>query len=93
MTSILTLLSSLVKSLQLYLALKNKMFYYEIRSKSISHQKDLIEKIEKLRQNGDSNSSDRADILRSELTSERRELEHLSAFYTKTQRECSHSND
>ena len=58
-------------------------FYYEIREKSRKRQTQIINEIEKLRDAGDSNSSDRADLLRDELKSEREELEHLSAFYTK----------
>lgn len=75
-------LSSLIKSLELFLSLKNKLFYYEIREKSKNRQKEIIAEIEKLRSNGDSNSSDAADILRAELAREKSEIKHLSTFYS-----------
>ncbi len=79
----MSILHSLIKSLELFLSLKNKLFYYEIREKSKQRQNEIIEEIEKLRSRGDSNSSDRADILRLELKREKSELEHLSTFYSK----------
>lgn len=79
----MALIISLIKSLQLFLELKNNLFYYDIREKSRKRQNELINEIEKLRSAGDSNSSDRADILRSRLKAEREELEHLSTFYAK----------
>jgi uncharacterized membrane protein len=78
-----SLISSVLKSLELFLQLKNNSFYYDIREKSRKRQTEIINEIEELRDAGDSNSSDRADLLRDELKSEREELEHLSAFYTK----------
>jgi hypothetical protein len=75
-------LFSLIKSLELFLSLKNKSFIYEIREKSRLRQKQIIESIERLRAVGDSNSSDRADILRQELDAERREFEYLSTLYS-----------
>lgn len=78
----MAILTSVLKSLELFLQLKNKLFYYEIRTKSLNRQKEIIAEIENLRSKGDSNSSDRADILRSELRKEREELEHLSTFYS-----------
>jgi hypothetical protein len=80
----MAILTSVLKSLELFLLLKNKLFYYEIRTKSLNRQKEIIAEIENLRSKGDSNSADRADLLRSELRREREELEHLSTFYTKT---------
>ena len=79
----MSLISSVLKSLELFLQLKNNSFYYEIREKSRKRQTQIINEIEELREAGDSNSSDRADLLRDELKSEREELEHLSSFYTK----------
>jgi len=78
----MTILSSLIKSLELFLSLKNKLFYYEIREKSKNRQKEIIAEIEKLRSRGDSNSSDAADILRAELAREKSEIKHLSDFYS-----------
>jgi hypothetical protein len=80
----MAILTSVLKSLELFLLLKNKLFYYEIRTKSLNRQKEIIAEIENLRSKGDSNSADRADLLRSELRRERQELEHLSTFYAKT---------
>ena len=78
----MNILASLIKSLELFLSLKNKLFYYEIREKSKNRQKEIIDEIEKLRNRGDSNSSDAADILRAELLREKSELKHLSTFYS-----------
>ena len=88
----MSLISSVLKSLELFLQLKNNSFYYEIREKSRKRQKDIINEIEKLRDVGDSNSSDRADILRDELKVEREEFEHLSAFYSKAKSESKDRN-
>lgn len=81
----MTAIISLIKSLELFLLLKNKLFYYEIREKSRNRQKEIISEIEMLRNNGDSNSSDAADILRAELAREKSEIKHLSAFYSSPQ--------
>tara|TARA_Y100001963_G_C6761925_1_gene439942 strand:+ start:1788 stop:2057 length:270 start_codon:yes stop_codon:yes gene_type:complete len=89
----MSLISSVLKSLELFLQLKNNSFYYEIREKSRKRQKDIINEIEKLRSIGDSNSSDRADILRDELKVEREELEHLSAFYAKAKGKSKNRNN
>jgi hypothetical protein len=86
------ILASLIKSLELYLTLKNKSFYYEIRIKSNNRQKEILDEIEKLRNNGNSSSADRADLLRMELKREREELENLSTFYSKTSKESTNSN-
>jgi len=86
------ILTSLIKSLELFLALKNKMFYYEIRNKSKNRQNEIIQDIENLRSRGSSNSADAADLLRLELKREREELEHLSNFYSKIREESKSSN-
>lgn len=65
-----------------YLELKNKAFYYDIILKSKARQKELINEIEELRAKGTNDSNDRADILRSELISERETIKHLSTYYT-----------
>lgn len=85
-------LFSLLKSLELFLALKNKMFYYEIRNKSKNRQNEIIQDIENLRNRGSSNSADAADLLRLELKREREELEHLSNFYAKIREGSQNSN-
>jgi hypothetical protein len=85
-------LQSLIKSLELFLSLKNKLFYYDIREKSKKRQNEIIDEIEKLRSRGDSNSADRADLLRLELSREKSELEHLSTFYSKASERSKDSN-
>ncbi len=65
-----------------YLELKNKAFFYDIILKSKARQKELINEIEELRSKGTNDSNDRADILRSELLSERETIKHLSAYYS-----------
>jgi hypothetical protein len=85
-------LQSLIKSLELFLSLKNKLFYYDIREKSKKRQNEIIEEIEKLRSRGDSNSADRADLLRLELYREKSEFEHLSTFYSKASERSKDSN-
>ena len=92
MKAFFSLLLIVAKILRLHLHLKNELFYKELREKSLEKQDKYINEIEKLRDAGDSNSSDRADLLRKRLESERRELEHLSAFYNKVKSECSHSD-
>ena len=44
----------------------------------------ITQSIEKLRDTGNSNDADRADLLRDRLAAERERFEHISAFYTKT---------
>jgi flagellar motility protein MotE (MotC chaperone) len=87
------ILQSLLKSIELFLSLKNKLFYYDIREKSKKRQNEIIDEIEKLRSRGDSNSADRADLLRSELSREKSELEHLSTFYSKASERSKDSNN
>ncbi len=77
----LTLLKTLLETLNLYYKLKNKSFYRDLLESTKRKQKDLINEIEKLRANGDSDSTDRADFLQSELISEKRDAKHLSAIY------------
>lgn len=78
------MITSLIKSLELFLSLKNKLFYYELRTKSKNRQTEIISEIEKLRSAGSSGDADRADLLRADLKAERSELEYLSAFYFKS---------
>ncbi len=88
----LTIVASLIKALELFLLLKNKLFYYELREKSKKRQTEIISEIEKLRASGGSGDADRADLLRSELKSERAELEHLSTFYTQAKEGSTNPN-
>jgi|TARA_R100001509_G_scaffold101850_1_gene59760 hypothetical protein len=84
---VLSLIKSLVKSLELFLSLKNKKFYYDLHKEHRKTEAELINEIEKLRSTGHSNDADRADILRRQLDYENKQFEHLSAFYSKTEEE------
>ena len=88
----LALIKTLLDTLNLYFKLKNKSFYRDLLESSKRKQKDLINEIEKLRANGDSDSTDRADFLQSELISEKRDVKHLSAIYSPSE-EGSTSSD
>ena len=83
----LGLIKSLIKSLELFLNLKNKRFYYDLYREQRKREDEILQEIEKLRDSGDSNDADRADLLRKRLTTEREQFEHISAFYSKTQEE------
>ena len=78
------LIKSVLKSIELYLTLKNKKFYYDLHKEFKDREQTLVQEIEKLRIHGDSHSADRADLLRDYLSTERREFKYLSAFYSKT---------
>ena len=80
-------IKSLIKSVELFLTLKNKRFYYDLHREHRNTQAQLINEIEKLRSTGHSNDADRADILRRQLDYETRQFEHLSAFYSKVEEE------
>jgi|TARA_R110002020_G_scaffold237040_3_gene449323 hypothetical protein len=77
------LIKSVLKSIELYLTLKNKKFYYELHKQFKDKEKKIVQEIEDFRILGDSHSADRADLLRDYLDTERREFEHLSAIYSK----------
>lgn len=85
-------IKSLIFSLELFLRLKNKSFYYDILFKSKNRRKEIIEEIERLRRIGDSNSSDAADILRNELIEENRELEYIRSIIASTQKTNTNKN-
>jgi|TARA_R100000734_G_scaffold17851_1_gene14323 hypothetical protein len=76
-------IKSILKSIELYLTLKNKKFYYELYKEFKEREQKLVQDIENLRIRGDTHSADRADLLRDYLNTERREFEHISAFYSK----------
>ena len=84
---VVSLIKSLIKSLELFLTLKNKKFYYDLHREHRNTEDKLINEIEKLRSTGLSSDADRADILRKRLDYETRQFEHLSAFYAKTEEE------
>tara|TARA_R100001460_G_scaffold104207_1_gene149769 strand:+ start:695 stop:946 length:252 start_codon:yes stop_codon:yes gene_type:complete len=78
----MSLIKSVLKSLELYLTLKNKKFYYDLHRQHKKTEAELINEIEKLRSTGSSNDADRADILRRQLENEYQEFKHLSTFYS-----------
>ena len=81
----LTLIKSVLKSLELYLSLKNKKFYYDLHTHQEDREFGITEAIERLRQTGNTNDADRADLLRQQLTDQRKRFEHLSTFYSKAE--------
>ena len=87
------LIKSVLKSIELYLTLKNKKFYYELHKEFKEREQKLVQEIENLRIRGDSNSADRADLLRDYLNTERREFEHISSFYSKIREGESDTNN
>ena len=88
----LALLKTLLETLNLYYKLKNKSFYRDLLESSKRKQKGLINEIEKLRANGDSDSTDRADFLQSELIAEKRDAKHLSTIYSSSESGTVRSN-
>ena len=79
------LIKSVLKSVELFLSLKNKKFYYDLHTDHNDREYAITQAIEQLRDTGDSNDADRADLLRDRLAAERERFEHISAFYTKTE--------
>ena len=87
----LSLVKSVLKSVELYLALKNKLFFFELTSNHEKKRKKIIQEIESIRSNdGDADS---ADLLRDQLVNEDRSFKHLSAFYSKSSERGSNSDD
>ena len=81
----MSLIKTLAKSLQLYLELRNRLAFFEIKNQHRNIKNELINEIEELRAAGDSNSSDRADLLRRRLKSENDDFEHISTVFIKAQ--------
>jgi hypothetical protein len=79
-----SIIKSILKSLELFLNIKNNKFYYDLHKEHQQTEVKLINEIEKLRQNGTSDDADRADLLRQQLADERKQFKHLSTFYSKT---------
>lgn len=77
------LIKTLLETLNLYLKLKNRSFYVDLLEKSKRKQKELINEIEKLRNDGGADATDRADFLQSELIAEKHDLKHISTIYSK----------
>lgn len=81
----MSLVKSILKSVELYLALRNKLAFFEITEKHNKNKNELIEEIEKLRAIGDNESSDRADFLRGQLLAENNQFKHISTVFLEAQ--------
>jgi hypothetical protein len=81
----MSLVKSILKSIELYLALRNKLAFFEITEKHNKKKNELIEEIEKLRAIGDNESSDRADFLRGQLRTENNQFKHISTVFLEAQ--------
>lgn len=79
------LIKSVLKSLELYLAFKNKAFYRDLIDDHREREKGLINEIEKYRSSGNSNDALRADLLRDQLLAEREQFESLATTYVASQ--------
>ena len=88
----MSLIKTLAQSLKLYLALKNKLAFFEITEKHNKRKNELIEEIEKLRAVGDNESNDRADFLRGQLRTENNQFKHISAVFLEAEGGSSDSN-
>lgn len=89
---LLSIIKEVLSALTAYLQLKNKTTLYNVTRLSRAKQTELINEIEKLRNTGTNDSSDRADLMRNELLDERRFLNDISAFYTKAESKPTNTN-
>jgi hypothetical protein len=89
---LMTIITSLLKALAAYLELKNKSFYYDILEKSRNRQNQLREEIENLRNEGDNDSTSRADDLLLLFKQEQQFYKHISAACFEAQGQTSGSN-
>jgi len=80
-----SLIKSVLKSVELYLKLRNKLAFSEITEKHNKRKYELIEEIEKLRDIGDNESNDRADFLRGQLLTENKQFKHISAVFLESE--------
>ena len=74
-----SLIKSVLKSIELFLTLKNKLFYLELRNNHEKKREKIIQELEDIRSDG--GDADRADLLRDNLIREDKAFKHLSAFY------------
>lgn len=73
-------INAILEALASYLQLKVIRFVYEFTQTSREKQDALVNKIEMLRNVGDDNSNDVADVMRKQLIAEQEYLKHISAF-------------
>ena len=76
----ISLIKSVLKSIELFLSLKNKTFYLQLKRDHEEERKRIIQELEDIRSNG--GDADRADLLRDELIREDNSFKHLSTFYS-----------
>lgn len=88
----MSLITSLIKTLSVYLELKNKSFYYDILEKSRNRQSQLTKEIEKFRVEGTNDSNDSADTILLQLIAEQKYCKHLSATYSPIESKANDSN-
>ena len=74
-----SLIKSVLKSIELYLSLKNKLFFLELRNNHEKERKRIIQELEDIRSHG--GDANRADLLRDELVREDGNFKYISAFY------------
>lgn len=89
---LMSLITSLIKTLSVYLELKNKSFYYDILEKSRNRQSQLTKEIEKFRVEGTNDSNDSADTILLQLIAEQKYCKHLSATYSPIESKANDSN-
>jgi len=85
-----TLIKSVLKSIELFLSLKNKTFYLQLKQDHEEERKRIIQELEDIRANG--GDADRADLLRDELIREDNSFKHLSTFYSEFDKRDSNRN-
>lgn len=88
----MSLIKTLAQSLKLYLALRNKLAFFEITEKHNKKKNELIEEIERLRAIGDNDSNDRADFLRGQLRTQNDQFKHISAVFLEAESGSSNSD-
>jgi len=89
---LMSLITSLIKTLSVYLELKNKSFYYDILEKSRNRQTQIAHAIEQLRAQGTNDSNDIADAMFLQLTAEQKYCKHLSTTYSPIESKAADSN-
>ena len=86
----ISLIKSVLKSIELFLSLKNKTFYLQLKRDHEEERKRIIQELEDIRANG--GDADRADLLRDELIREDNSFKHLSTFYSQFDKRDSNRN-
>lgn len=78
------LIKTILTTLNAYLQLRTKAFYYEINEKSRNKQQDIINEIESLRDERTNAATERADLLQQQLIDEKHYIKHISTIYNNT---------